>query len=277
MKPSLQDALSRRFLDAGDVPQNLKDNPTLTAIASRGSCRWFREEPVPVETLRTLCTIALAAPSKSDLQQRDVVIVSDLALKAKLTALVPEQDWIKGAPNLLVICANNRRQRQLHELHDRSFVNDHLDAFFNASVDAGILLSTLVITAEAAGLGCCPISALRNRSKEVCDLLNLPDYVFPIAGLAIGHPKHETPRVSPRLSIETTVHVDQFSDADIAAHVADYDAHRQAVHPYKAQRNTDLFGTAETYSWSEEKTRQYGVPERADFGAFIKAHGFNLD
>ncbi len=40
-----------------------------------------------------------------------------------------------------------------------------LDAFFNATVDAGIALSAFSIAAEAVGLGCCPISAVRNEAQ----------------------------------------------------------------------------------------------------------------
>jgi nitroreductase/FMN reductase [NAD(P)H] len=53
-----------------------------------------------------------------------------------------------------------------------------LDAFFNASVDAGIALASFVIAVEATGLGCCPISTFRNDAQAVSDLLELPDRVF---------------------------------------------------------------------------------------------------
>jgi nitroreductase/FMN reductase [NAD(P)H] len=66
-----------------------------------------------------------------------------------------------NVPNLLLFCGNNRRQRRIHTLRDRHFANDHLDAFFNAAVDAAIALSAFVIAAEAEGLGVCPVSAVR--------------------------------------------------------------------------------------------------------------------
>ena len=37
------------------------------------------------------------------------------------------------------------------------------------------------------------------------------------------------------------------------------------------------WGEARVYGWSEDKARQYAVPLRADFGAFVRAKGFNLD
>ena len=91
--------------------------------------------------IETLAAAAFCAPTKSDLQQRDIVILQDPDLRAAIDALFPQAPWIATAPAFLVFCANNRRQRQLHAWHDRPFANDHLDAFFNATVDAAVLLS----------------------------------------------------------------------------------------------------------------------------------------
>ena len=160
MGERLSQVLRRRFGEAVETPAALERNAALRDMAGRGSCRAYRPEPLDPAMLRALAAVALAAPSKSDLQQRDIVIVQDPGQLARLKALLAGQAWIEGAPALLVFCANNRRQRQLHELWQRPFANDHLDAFFNAAVDAGIGLSAFVTAAEAAGLGCCPISAM---------------------------------------------------------------------------------------------------------------------
>jgi len=48
-------------------------------LAGRGSCRQFAERPVAPELIETLCALALCAPTKSDLQQRDIVIVEEAA------------------------------------------------------------------------------------------------------------------------------------------------------------------------------------------------------
>ena len=37
------------------------------------------------------------------------------------------------------------------------------------------------------------------------------------------------------------------------------------------------WGEVPFYGWSEDKARQYGVPQRADFGAFVRKKGFCLD
>lgn len=249
---------------------------SLSRIAERGSCRAFDGRPVSDSLLRVLCAVALSSPTKSDLQQRDIVIIRDPAVHSALVGLVDGQAWVRKAPCLLVFCGNNRRQRLLHEWRGHSFANDHLDAFFNAAVDAGIALSAFVIAAEAAGLGCCPISAVRNRAQEVSDLLSLPDHVFPVAGLALGYPLSEEPTVSMRLPLDVTVHTDRYGEADLRERVAEYDAARAAKQPYDSQRLSSVYGTADDYGWSEDKARQYSRPERADFGAFVRGKGFDL-
>jgi len=46
--------------------------------------------------------------------------------------------------------------------------------------------------------------------------------------------------------------------------------------PKESQRFADRYGYAERYGWSEDKARQYSVPERHNFGPFIRRHGFGL-
>jgi nitroreductase/FMN reductase [NAD(P)H] len=248
-------------------------------LAGRGSCRQFAERPVAPELIETLCALALCAPTKSDLQQRDIVIVEEPA-RARINALLSTgplaQNWIPASPALLVFCGNNRRQRQLHQWRGKPFANDHLDAFFNAAVDAGIALSAFVLAAEAAGLGCACISAIRNHAREVSELLGLPEHVFPVAGLGLGWPAHEV-NVSLRLPLSATVHRGRFKESGIRDVTDAYDRRRAAAQPIRAQRATALFGTADFYGWSEDKVRQYARPERADWGTFVREKGFRLD
>jgi len=246
------------------------------ALARRGSVRAFKPTPPELGELHTMAALALAAPTKSDLQQRDIVVVTDTSQLARLKAVLATEAWVSGCPALIVFCADNRRQRILHQMRGRAFANDHLDAFFNASVDAAIALASFVLVAEGAGFGTCPISAIRNRAADASTILALPDHVFPVAGLAVGVPA-ETPKVSLRLPLSVTVHQDRFPADDPRAAIADYDRRRAAVQPYETQRNEERFGRTEPYTWSEDKARQYSLPERTDFGAFVRAKGFKLD
>jgi len=274
-------ALKRRF-GSTDTHLNIPpDAPDLhRQLAARGVVRAFTAEPVPYELLHRLCALALCSPTKSDLQQRDIIIVDDAALKERILAPLAAgpagQAWLNDVPVLLMFCGNNRRQRLWHQWHGIPFANDHLDAFFNASVDAGIVLSAFVLAAEAQGLGTCPISVIRNRAAEVSELLKLPQHVFPVAGLGVGWPAR-TPRQSMRLPLDVTVYRNGYREEGLRDAVESYDRRREAAQPYREQRYVEKFGKAAQYGWSEDKARQYAVPERADFGAYIRARGFRLD
>ena len=274
-------ALNRRFgTDDAHLVIPPDAPPLHRQLAERGVVRWIKREPVPFELLHRLCALALCAPTKSDLQQRDIVIVDDAAMKQKILAPLAEgpggQAWLNDVPALLIFCGNNRRQRLWHEWRGKPFANDHLDAFFNASVDAGIALTAFVLAAEAQGLGACPISVIRNRAAAVSELLGLPQHVFPVAGLGVGWPA-AMPKQSMRLPLDVTVHRNGYREGDVRGAIDGYDRRREAVQPYREQRAVDAFGKSDTYGWSEDKARQYAVPERADFGAYVRARGFKLD
>lgn len=272
---TLQELLELRFGDMDAIPSGLAGNDALRRLAGRGVVRRFKPEPLPPGTLETLAAVALSSPSKSDLQQRDILIVEDGAIRKRIDELLKDQDWIAACPHLLVFLGNNRRQRQVHEWRGHAFANDHLDAFFNAAVDAAIALEAFVAAAEAAGLGCCPISAIRNHAEEVSSLLGLPSHVFPVAGLGVGIPAGPA-FVSARLPLSLTVHRDRYTEATDAT-VRAYDRRRNGIFPYRAQRNVAKFGEAAEYGWSEEKARHYAMPERADFGSYVRKRGFRLD
>lgn len=272
----LQHVLAARYSDAPSVGPQKPSSDLLHSMAARGSCRAFLDRPVPLECVNMLCAMALAAPTKSDLQQRDIVLLQSTESREHIADMVPGQSWVRDAPMIAIFCGNNRRQRLLHAWHDIPFANDHLDAFFNAAGDAAIALGAFVTAAEAVGLGCCPISAVRNEAAAVSTLLHLPAHVFPFAGLAFGYPA-KTPLISKRLPLKVTFHIDRYSDGALKDEVMRYDTARAQTQPYDKQRFTEVFGESQRYAWSDDKVRQYSAPERSDFGAYVRAQGFTLE
>ena len=194
----------------------------------------------------------------------------------RIADLLPEMPWVREAPVFLVFLANGRRVPRVAELRGKPFPNDHLDLFFNATVDAAIVLATFLRAAEAVGLGCCPISVIRDHARAVSELLQLPEKVVPVAGMCLGWPADEG-GITPRLSLTTTVHYERFDEGDLGAQIDAYDRRRVRARPYRNQRDPARFGRAEFYGWSEDKARQYAGSLRADFGEFVRAQGFHLD
>ena len=269
-------ATLRRYGEAIDAGTNATGADALAVMNERSVCRRYRPGPVPENLFRLLCATALASPTKSDLQQATIVRVSSADKRAVIHALLPGSPWIAGAPELLVFCGDGSRLRRIFARRGVAFPNEHLDAFFNAAIDGAIVLSAFVQAAALAGLGSCPISEVRNHPTTIAELLELPEHVFPIAGLTLGFAEANEP-FSPRLALTATVHTDRYDASRVEGELDAYDERRIRDRPYRRQRQVERFGSVARYGWTEDKFRQYSEIQRADFGAFVRSKGYRLD
>src|SRR5215218_9551758 len=99
---TIRQSLAERFGEAPTIDPALPGLDLLATIAGHRSHRVYADHPVPPDLLRLLCACALSAPSKSDLQQADIVQVADPALRATIAALLPDNPWVREAPVFLV-------------------------------------------------------------------------------------------------------------------------------------------------------------------------------
>ncbi len=274
---TLQDLISERFgIDTGAGHGMPAEGP-LAAILGRATQRRYTEKPVSDDLLAVLLACAQSAPAKSDLQQYAIVVVRDAAARQAFAEWCPAQAWVREAPVFLVFCADMERGRRIAAWRGYAHANNNLDTFLNAAVDAALAMQTLMLAAEAHGLGGCPISVIRDHIEDVSELLALPDGVFPLSGMCLGWPARQAWR-SMRLPPAVVVHEDRYDDSNLESEIAAYDARRHARHPIgpENQRHTDRYGVLDVCPWSENVARQLSVPERAGFRAFLEGHGFDL-
>lgn len=60
--------------------------------------------------------------------------------------------------------------------------------FMVSLIDAALAAQNMSIAAESMGLGICYIGGIRNELDKVTEVLQTPDHVLPLFGLAVGHP-----------------------------------------------------------------------------------------
>ena len=120
-------------------------------------------------------------------------------------------------------------------------------------------------------------SEVRNNIAEFSDVLDLPDGVFPIAGLTAGWPA-QPGYINQRLPSSLVVHRNRYDDVNLEAAVEDYDRRRHEIFPVppSGQRHTDKYGVAEVCTWSENVARQLSISERPGFREFLRSRGFDL-
>jgi FMN reductase [NAD(P)H] len=275
---SYREAIGRRFGDGGPSGDGAADSDLLQRVLSRKTVRRY-SDTVPADSLLdVLVAAALSSSAKSDFQQASILRVDDPARRAAIGSLFPAMPWIGTSPVFYVFLGDARRLQQIGALRGKPVRNGTLEGFFNASVDAALALQTMILCAEAAGLGVCPISVIRNEIDKVAAILELPDLVFPVAGLCLGYPQGEG-HVSLRLPRSLTIHRDRYDDSRLVEAIDDYDRRRDAIHaiPAAQQRANAEFGEAAFYGWSEDKARQAAKAEGAAFPPYLRAHGFSLD
>jgi FMN reductase [NAD(P)H] len=267
-----------RFGDETGLPIDVPEVPWLRQLLMRRTHRRYTERPVPEPLLRLLLAAAFSASSKSDFQQASVVRVRDCTLRERIAALVPDMPWIGIAPVFLVFCGDARRLDRIGEIRGHTADNGRFEGFFNAAMDAALVLQTFILAAETAGLGCCPISVLRNHPDAVAAILRLPDKVFPVAGLCLGYPA-AAGHISMRLPLDLTVHTDRYDDTHLDEGVDAYDRRRDARYsiPREQQRAPEVFGQAAFYGWSEDKAQQATEPEGLAFSTYLRNHGFSME
>ncbi|MFL2845041.1 MAG: nitroreductase family protein [Candidatus Puniceispirillaceae bacterium] len=275
MPQNLSDLVSRRFGEQIELDREQSFSDTHILQLQHRSCRRFLQTPVPEKTLRFLFACSLSAPSKSDLQQVSIIHLESKDSRDFIHSVLPSMPWINAAPVFLLFCGDSHRIQTVCEMHKTTFAHDPLDAFFNTATDTAMVLQNFIIAAEAAGLGCCPISAVREFTEQVAEFCQMPDGVYPLAGLCLGYPEGE-PDISVRLPMSVFLHKDTYNKKNLKANIRDYDKRREEISPYESQRQIDLYGLSESYGWSSDKARQTSHTERLSFKSYIRKHGFRV-
>lgn len=272
--PDIAEMLRARFgltAEAAELPD------AAAALLDRRVTRRYRDEPVPDTLLNALLAAAQSAPSKSDLQQYAVVVLRDPQKIKRIADWIGTMDWIAGAPLFLVWCGDMRRGQRLCAHHGMPHANNNLDTFLNTAVDCALAMGAFIAAADAAGLGTCPISYIRNHIEKLCPLLDLPPGVYPVAGLTVGWPVFRRP-VSMRLPPSVVVHHERYDDSALLDRVTAYDERRRARDPIApgSLKNNQVYPPRDDVGWSENAARQLSVPERFGFAAYLRTRGFDL-
>src|SRR5947207_5729173 len=232
------DLIERRFGDGGPSGAAVADNEFIRRVIARKTVRRYGDTLPDEALLDLLVAAALSASAKSDFQQASILRIRDPQKREAIGKLFPSMPWIGVAPVFFIFLGDARRLQRIGELRGKPVRNGTLEGFFNASVDAALAMQTMILCAESAGLGVCPISVIRNEIDTVATLLGLPDLVFPVAGLCLGYPQADG-HVSLRLPRRATTHRDSYDDGALPGLIDDYDRRRDARHsiPRAQQRS----------------------------------------
>lgn len=243
-------------------------NEVVHTLKNHRSFRQYSDQPVEPEKLMTIIESAQAAPSWVHGQQVSIIAIKDPARKQQLSALCGNQKHVAAAPVFLVFCMDFYRAKLASELEGKSFeAAKDVDVLLVGATDVGISLSNAIAAAESMGLGIIPIGGIRRNTADVIDLLQLPEYVFPIVGLCVGYPAEEVSQ-KPRLPMEVVFHEEQYNP-DVQELLK---AYNQTYREFMQQQGLTSRDWTSTIAHFYELNPEYGDAKRT-----LRNQGFTCD
>jgi FMN reductase [NAD(P)H] len=224
-------------------------NDVLKVMTNHRSVRSYTNEPVNDEQLNAIMDAVQAAPTSINGQHVTVICVKDPVKKKKIAELVGNQAWVDQAPVFLLFCADFYRAKIAAELNGEELViTDSVESIIVGASDVGIAMGNAITAAESMGLGIVPIGGARRNPQELIELLDIPEYVFPVAGLVVGHPADPS-ALKPRLPREAVYHHEAYN-RDLRGLIEKYD---KQMADYMRERT----GGQESRNWSQTVSSFY--------------------
>ncbi|MDR1606573.1 MAG: nitroreductase family protein [Streptococcaceae bacterium] len=220
---------------------------TIHLMQQHASVRNFTTEKIPADILKQIIEAGRAASTWKNFQSYSIINVSAEATKQKIFDLQPQKSII-GASNFLVFVGDLNRAVIATEQHTDRFYPEGVENLLIASVDASLAAQNTLLAAESLGYGGVFVGLIRDQASELSDLLDLPDYTFPLFGVALGVPAKRND-VKPRLPYETVVFDGSYQVQSVSI-ISDYD---QVQRGYAGSRRL-------ANDWSERVAAQFGVP-----------------
>jgi len=142
-------------------------------INKRYSVRSYKTEPVEEEKLAQVLNAARLAPTATNRQPFQFVVIHTAGREAELKRIYGKE-WLSQAP--VVICVCSVPSQAWSRMDNKNY----------NQVDAAIAMDHLILAATDLGLGTCWVAAFDPAAAR--EILRLPEGVEPIAFTPIGYP-----------------------------------------------------------------------------------------
>lgn len=159
-------------------------NETINLMKAHTSVRRFTEEQISDEELRAIIDAGRAASSWKNFQSYSIIVVRSKEKKEALFELVPQEAIRQSSAFLLFVGDLNRAQKGV-QLHTDGFYPKGTENLLISSVDAALAGQNTLLAAESLGYGGVIIGLVRYEASKIAQLFNLPDYTYPVFGMAL--------------------------------------------------------------------------------------------
>lgn len=175
----------------------LRTMDLIELIKSRRSIRKYKQKEIPNEEIMLLLDAARHAPSASNIQPWEFIVVRDKTTKEKLSEVNKYGGFIRDAPVAVVVIGDEKKSPG-HWVEDCS-----------------LAVENMLLAARAIGIGGCWVAIFSlekqnlEREKKVKEILGIPDNYRVLCIVALGYPDEE-PKPRKLRELNEIVHFDKF-------------------------------------------------------------------
>ncbi|WP_078545894.1 oxygen-insensitive NADPH nitroreductase [Litchfieldia alkalitelluris] len=248
-------------------------NSVIETMLNHTSIRKFTDKPLSKEQIKLIVESAQSASTSSFVQAYTIIGVSDKEKKKKLAEIAGNQSYVEHNGHFFIFCADLLRHEVSAEMEQKNIQQslESTETFIVSVVDASLASQNAVLAAESMGLGACYIGGIRNKLEEVRELLNIPERVFPLFGVAVGYPNQET-STKPRLPFTQVYHEDEYQQ-DMSLYQKQLEEYNNTISAYYHERT----GGKRRDRWTEQIANMMEKPKRTYMKEFVKKQGFLKD
>jgi len=244
-------------------------NETVRLLHSHRSERKYKSDPIPEPILDAIIQSAHLAPSSINSQQISVVVVRNAENRKQIAKIAGGQPWIAQAPVFLAVVLDLYKTRLgLEKVGAIQQTQHSVEGLIAAATDAGIALEAMMIAARSLGLGIVPIGGIRRDPEKMVELLGLPEYCFPLVGMAVGYVA-EPAIQKPRLPMESFRHEERYQTENLRAAIDAYDT--TLTEYWKSTARADGL------PWSENTAQSYTTVYFPKVKPVAAAQGFTCE
>lgn len=233
--------------------------------------REFQDKDLPEDVFNTLIDVAQRTPTSNGMQQASIIRVTDIE-KKKAIAEICKQEYVVRAPVLLIFIVDNYRNHQIAlEQGVDSKNSGDMDRFFQGFTDGVLMAQNIVNAAESMDLGAVYFGSILNDTESMCQILDLPDYTFPVVGLGIGYPNQD-PQLKPRMDMKMRLFEDNYEKKE--NYLEDIDPYDKEMQTYYDLRQANK--PLDKFSQQVVDKLKNPIPKRQALVNTIVSQGFDL-
>ena len=166
-------------------------NEVIQQLYARKSVRAFTAQEIGAAEKEAILRAAAEAPTAGNQQLYTILDITDQHIKDRLVETCDHQPMIAQAKMVLIFCADCKKWYDAYVAVGCQTRKPGVGDLLLAVSDAMIAAQNAVTAAESLGIGSCYIGDIMENCEAQRELLNLPEYVFPVGMLIFGYPTQQ--------------------------------------------------------------------------------------